>query len=64
MRLAATEYQRVVGLLGSLQPADWSQPTDCSGWDVRAMAGHLLGMAEMAGSIRENYGRRPAGPRD
>jgi uncharacterized protein (TIGR03083 family) len=54
MRLAATEYQRVVGLLSSLQPADWSKPTDCSGWDVRAMAGHLLGMAEMAASIREN----------
>ncbi|MDQ1719027.1 MAG: hypothetical protein QOE89_2980, partial [Pseudonocardiales bacterium] len=53
MRLAATEYQRVIDLLSSLPPADWSKPTDCPNWDVRAMATHLLGMAEMAASIRE-----------
>ena len=56
MRLAATEYGRVVELLRTLAPADWSAPTECPGWDVRAIAGHLLGMAEMAASIRE--GRR------
>jgi uncharacterized protein (TIGR03083 family) len=53
MRLAATEYQRFAELLRSLQAGDWSKPTNCSGWDVRAMAAHLLGMAEMAASIRE-----------
>ena len=53
MRLAATEYGRVVELLRTLAPADWSTPTECPGWDVRAIAGHLLGMAEMAASIRE-----------
>jgi uncharacterized protein (TIGR03083 family) len=53
MRLAATEYQRVVDLLRSLRAEDWSKPTDCPGWDVRAMACHMLGMAEMAASIRE-----------
>jgi uncharacterized protein (TIGR03083 family) len=53
MRLAATEYQRVVDLLGALRPEDWTKPTDCSAWDVRAMACHMLGMAEMAASIRE-----------
>lgn len=53
MRLAATEYQRVVDLLTSLRPPDWTKPTECPGWDVRAMAAHLLGMAEMAASIRE-----------
>jgi uncharacterized protein (TIGR03083 family) len=53
MRLAATEYQRVFELLRGLQAEDWSKPTDCPGWDVRAMAGHMLGMAEMAASIRE-----------
>jgi uncharacterized protein (TIGR03083 family) len=53
MRLAATEYQRVVDLLRSLRPEDWAKPTECPGWDVRAMAAHLLGMAEMAASIRE-----------
>jgi uncharacterized protein (TIGR03083 family) len=53
MQLAATEYQRVVDLLAALRPEDWTKPTDCSAWDVRAMACHLLGMAEMAASIRE-----------
>jgi uncharacterized protein (TIGR03083 family) len=54
MRLAATEYRRFLDLLRALRPEDWSQPTDCPGWDVRAMAAHTLGMVEMAASIREN----------
>ena len=49
-RLAATEYDRVVALLRELSPHDWRQPTDNPGWDVRALAGHMLGMAEMAAS--------------
>ena len=35
------------------QPEDWGQPTDCIGWDVRDMAGHMVGMARMATSMRE-----------
>lgn len=54
MRLAATEYQRVLDLLRSLQPQDWARPTDCPGWDVRAIAAHMLGMVELAASMREN----------
>jgi len=54
MRLAATEYQRFADLLRTLRPGDWTKPTDCPGWDVRAMAAHALGMVEMAASIREN----------
>jgi uncharacterized protein (TIGR03083 family) len=54
MRLAATEYQRYLEHLRELAPADWSKPTECPGWDVRAMATHVLGMAEMAASVREN----------
>ncbi len=53
MRLAATEYDRVATLFGELGPADWAAPTECPGWDVRAMAGHLLGMAQMAASVPE-----------
>lgn len=52
-RLAATEYDRFVELLRSLQPADWTRQTNCPGWDVRAMAAHVLGMVEMAASLRE-----------
>ncbi len=44
--LATTESQRTVDLLRSLSPADWAKPTDCELWDVRAMAGHVVGAAE------------------
>ena len=53
LRLAATEYGRYLDQLRSLGPDDWSRPTDCPAWDVRAMAAHNLGMAEMAGSLPE-----------
>jgi Mycothiol maleylpyruvate isomerase N-terminal domain len=53
IRLAATEYQRFADMLRSLGPGDWAKPTECPGWDVRAMAAHALGMVEMAASIRE-----------
>ena len=53
LRLAATEYQRYLDQLWTLGPADWDRPTDCPAWDVRAMAGHNLGQAELAGSLPE-----------
>ncbi len=53
MRLAATEYNRVVALLRSLDVDDWTRPSGCPAWDVRELAAHLLGMAEMAASLRE-----------
>ncbi len=53
MRLAADEYQRCVVQLGSVAPEDWNRPTECAGWDVKATAAHMLGMAEMAASMRE-----------
>ncbi len=52
-RLAATEYDRFLAMLRELGPADWLRPTECPGWDVRTMAAHVLGMAEMASSVRE-----------
>ena len=53
LQLAAGEYDRFVGLLRSLAPEDWTRSTDCPGWDVRAMAGHVLGRAEMVASVRQ-----------
>jgi uncharacterized protein (TIGR03083 family) len=52
-RLAATEYDRDVALLETLTPEQWSTATDCPAWDVRDMAGHVLGMAQMAATLRE-----------
>jgi uncharacterized protein (TIGR03083 family) len=53
LRLAATEYDRFAVQLRALGPAEWSRPTDCPAWDVRAMAGHVLGMAEMVAKVRQ-----------
>jgi uncharacterized protein (TIGR03083 family) len=53
MRLAATEYDRAAQLLQALRPADWNKPTECADWDVRQLAAHMLGMVEMAASVRE-----------
>jgi len=52
-RLAATEYERVAAQFEHLSPGQWSSPTDCPDWDVRAMAGHMLGMVQMIASMPE-----------
>jgi uncharacterized protein (TIGR03083 family) len=51
--LAETEYGRFLDLVRSLTPDEWSAPTECPGWDVRAMSGHVLGMMDFAASIRD-----------
>ena len=53
MGLAAVEYSRFLDLVRSLTDEEWSRPTECPGWDVRAMAGHTVGMAQMASGLRE-----------
>ena len=53
IRLATTEYERYVRLLHEVSPEQWGAPTDCPDWDVHAMATHVLGMAEMSASLRE-----------
>lgn len=49
--LAATESARMVAMLRALEPHQWSRPTDCPAWDVRAMAGHVLGMIDTFSSL-------------
>jgi uncharacterized protein (TIGR03083 family) len=51
--LAEAENERVLDLLRSLSDDDWSQPTDCAAWDVRALAGHVLGGMEGFSSFRQ-----------
>ena len=53
MTLAATEYDRVVTVFEECTPEQWEMPTVCPGWDVRAMAGHMLGMAQMVATLPE-----------
>ena len=52
MVLAATEYDRLVALALDLGDEDWSRPTDCTEWDVRAMLAHNLGNMESSASPR------------
>ncbi len=47
MRLAATEYDRMAAAIAAIQPDDWTRPTVCAAWDVRALACHMVGMAAM-----------------
>ncbi len=53
MRLADTEYQRVLDTVRSLGPVDWRQPTDCTEWTVSDIVVHLIGAAQSMGSLRE-----------
>jgi len=63
MRLAAAEYGRFTDVLVGLGPDDWTRPTVCGPWDVRALATHVLGSAEAAASMRENIRqKKAAGP--
>ena len=59
--LAAAEYARFVDLVRSLRPEDWSRPTDCPAWDVRALGGHVLGAMEFVTSLRERVHQLRAG---
>lgn len=52
-RLMMVEYQRVIEQLRTLSPGDWRTHTCNDGWDVRALAAHMLGMTAMAASLRE-----------
>jgi uncharacterized protein (TIGR03083 family) len=53
MRAAAEEYRRLLELLDDLTADEWAAPTDCAGWDVRAMVAHLAGAAQWPASVRE-----------
>jgi uncharacterized protein (TIGR03083 family) len=51
--VAQVEYDRLLEVLDRLDDRAWAQPTDCAGWDVKAIAGHLLGMMEMLADAEE-----------
>jgi uncharacterized protein (TIGR03083 family) len=63
MGLAAVEYERDTELLGRLTSEQWAAPTVNTGWDVRATAGHMVGMMEMISSVRKLAGQQMAAQR-
>jgi hypothetical protein len=51
--LADAEFSRFAELGASLSDPEWAMPTDCTAWDVRKMALHVLGSAVAQASGRE-----------
>jgi uncharacterized protein (TIGR03083 family) len=51
--LAEEEFVRFAGTAASLARDEWAMPTDCTGWDVRTMALHVLGSGDAQASVRE-----------
>lgn len=50
--LGRVEYRRFAALLDTLEPADWLRPTDCDGWTVRDLVGHVVGSLQDCRSLR------------
>jgi uncharacterized protein (TIGR03083 family) len=51
--LAEEEFVRFADTVASLTPDEWAMPTDCTEWDVRKVALHVLGSADAQASVRE-----------
>jgi uncharacterized protein (TIGR03083 family) len=51
--LAVEEFVRFADLVESLTADEWARPTDCTRWDVRKIALHVLGSADAQASVRE-----------
>ncbi len=63
MQITAVENRKFGELMKSLSPTQWSAPTECALWDVRAMAAHLVGSAASQASplefARQKRGSKP-----
>ena len=53
MELAEAEISRLLALVDDLRADEWQRPTDCTGWTVRDMLGHLLGMMKLQADPEE-----------
>ncbi|QZY28408.1 maleylpyruvate isomerase family mycothiol-dependent enzyme [Nocardioides coralli] len=53
MHEAQEAYRRFAKACAALDAEQWARPTDCTGWDVRTLAGHVLGAMRAAASMRE-----------
>lgn len=51
--LAEEEFVRFAKLASSLTPDEWGMATDCTGWNVRKLALHVLGSSDAQASVRE-----------
>jgi uncharacterized protein (TIGR03083 family) len=51
--LAEEEFRRFAALAASFNDDDWTRPTDCTAWNVREVALHVLGSADAQASFKE-----------
>ena len=51
--VALASYDDLLDLIDSLADEDWRIPTECPGWTVEDMVGHLIGAAKANASKRE-----------
>jgi len=51
--LAEEEFVRFAATVAALTPQEWATDTDCTEWDVRKMALHVLGSGDAQASVRE-----------
>jgi uncharacterized protein (TIGR03083 family) len=58
MELASAEYERFADVVAGLSGDDWGKQTDCPDWDVRQLACHVVGMAELAADQSEGDRQR------
>ncbi len=64
-QVALGAYAGLIDLLERLEPRHWEAPTECTGWDVAAMVGHLIGAGKAGASLPESlrqqwHGKRQA----
>jgi uncharacterized protein (TIGR03083 family) len=51
--LAEEEFALFADTVASLNSDEWAMPTECTDWDVRKLALHVLGSAEAQASVRQ-----------
>lgn len=51
--VAEAAYDSLLTLLRALPDDAWQAPTDCTGWTVSDMVGHMIGAAESNASVRQ-----------
>jgi hypothetical protein len=52
MALAEAEYAHLLALTDELSPQEWQRATDCTGWSVRDILGHMLGIVGRCPAVR------------
>lgn len=61
MKITAVENRKFGDMMRALSPEQWSTQTECTRWDVRAMAAHIVGSAASQASPREFFRQKRGG---